>query len=324
MTPFIAALLSSFVPAFFMAAFIYWLDRYEKEPLIMLGAAFFWGALVAAGGAFLINTVFGIGIYAMTGSGDVADRATSSLVAPFVEEGMKGTALLIIFLAFRNEFDSILDGIIYAAVTALGFAASENVYYIYDMGYGQGGWNGFWQLVLVRDLVVAWQHPFYTAFTGIGLAFGRLHRGAFIKLLALAVGYALAVFTHAFHNYFIDWMPGAEGYTLGSLIDWVGWLLMAVFIGFMIARERGLLRRQLADEVVGGVLSEAQYARALSPMTMSTAWLTGGATAAKFYRLCGELAHKKEQFMRLGDEQGNAATIASLRGELVRLGQLVS
>jgi RsiW-degrading membrane proteinase PrsW (M82 family) len=318
--PLVAAFLLAFIPAFVMAVFIYWLDRYEKEPLIVLGAAFFWGAVVAAGGAYIINTVFGIGIYALTGSGDVADAATSSIVAPFVEEALKGAALLAIFLAFRKEFDSILDGIIYAGITALGFAATENVQYIYEHGYLEGGWEGFWRLVLIRDLVVAWQHPFYTAFTGIGLAFGRLHKGLLVKLIALATGFALAVFTHAFHNSFIDAVGGFEGFALGSLIDWFGWFLMAVFIVFMIGRERGLMQRQLKDEVAGGTLSAVQYSRALSPLTMSLALLTGGPAAARFYRLCGELAHKKEQLLRLGDEQGNTALINALRGELAELG----
>ena len=62
----IVSILFGFVPVFFMALFVYWLDRYEKEPLILLGATFFWGAVVAAGSAFVINTVFGIGIYALT------------------------------------------------------------------------------------------------------------------------------------------------------------------------------------------------------------------------------------------------------------------
>lgn len=322
--PFLAALAAAFLPAFAMACFVYWLDRYEKEPLILLGAAFFWGAVVAAGGSYILNTVFGLSIYALTGSGDVADRATSSLVAPVVEEAMKGAALLGVFLAFRKEFDSILDGIIYAGITALGFAASENVMYIHEYGYMEGGWQGFWQLVVVRDLIVAWQHPFYTAFTGIGLAVARLHTGLLLKLAATAVGFALAVSTHGFHNSFLGVVGGLEGSVLESLIDWSGWLLMAAFIAFMIARERGLLARQLKDEVANGVMSAQQYARALSPWTASLAWVTGGPTAARFFRLCGELAHKKEQYARLGDEQGNTALITSLRGELSQLSPRVT
>jgi len=317
--PFLASLFFAFVPAFLMAAVIYWLDRYEKEPLILLGAAFFWGAVVAAGGAFILNTVSGLGIYALTGSGDVADQATASLIAPFVEEALKGLAVLLVFLFFRKEFDSILDGIIYAAITALGFAATENVLYIYQHGYLDRGWDGFWQVVFIRDLVVAWQHPYFTAFTGIGLAVARLNRNMLVKIIALPVGYAFAVFAHAFHNSFGSLIGGLAGFAIGSLVDWLGWFFMAVFIVFMIVRERRVLQAQLREEVASGTITSAQYHRALSPFTMSTAFFTGGVKASRFYRVCGELAYKKEELAKLGDERGNAALVTSLRSELAAL-----
>jgi RsiW-degrading membrane proteinase PrsW (M82 family) len=319
----LGALLVAFVPAFAMAVFVYWLDRYEKEPLVLLGAAFFWGAVVAAGGAFVINTVFGVGIYAITGSGDLADQTTASLVAPFVEEGLKGLAVLIVFLGFRSEFDSVLDGIIYAGITALGFAATENVLYIYEHGYLERGWTGFWQLVFIREFVVAWQHPFFTAFTGIGLAIARLQKNILVKLVAAPTGYALAVFAHAFHNSFGSLVGGFEGFAMGSLIDWLGWLVMAAFIVYMIVRERALLKRQLKEEMSSGVVSAGQYERALSPLTMSTALITGGPTAARFYRLCGELAHKKDQLLNFGDEKGNGARVQALRSELAALSPIL-
>lgn len=95
------SLFFGFVPAFLMAVFVYWLDRYEKEPVPLLGAAFFWGAVIAAGGAYVVNTVLGIGIYAVSGSADIADQTTASLVAPFVEEGLKGLAVVLVFLFFH-------------------------------------------------------------------------------------------------------------------------------------------------------------------------------------------------------------------------------
>ncbi len=315
----LVSLVFAFVPAFFMAAFIYWLDRYEKEPLPLLGAAFFWGAVVAAGGAFLINTIFGIGIYALTGSGNVADQATAALVAPFVEEGLKGLAVLLVFVFFRSEFDSILDGIIYAGIVALGFAATENVMYIYGHGYVDGGWSGLWQLVFIRDVVVAWQHPFFTAFTGIGLAVARMNRNMLVKIIAVPLGYAAAVFAHALHNSFSTFVGGLAGFALGSLIDWFGWFAMGLFIIFMIARERQVLQEQLKEEVASGTISRAQYQKALSPFTMSTAYLQGGAAASRFYQVCGELAHKKEQLLKVGEERGNQAMVQALRTELAAL-----
>ena len=309
----------AFAPAFFMSAVVYWLDRYEKEPLVLLGATFIWGAVVAAGGAFIINTVSGVGIYVLTGSGDAADQATASLVAPFVEEGLKGLAVLLVFIFFHKEFDSILDGIIYASIAALGFAATENVLYIYQHGYLDAGWKGLWQLVFIRDVVVAWQHPFFTAFTGIGLAIARMNRSVLVKIVAVPLGYGFAVFSHAFHNTLGSLIGGLTGFALGSLIDWSGWVLMGIFVLFMIGRERALLQTQLREEVATGVITSAQYWKALSPFTMSTALLTGGPIAARFYRICGELAHKKEQLLKLGDEHGNAALVTSLRTELASL-----
>jgi pyridoxal phosphate-dependent aminotransferase EpsN len=46
----LVSLFFGFVPMFFFAALVYWLDRYEKEPKILLGATFFWGVVIAAGG----------------------------------------------------------------------------------------------------------------------------------------------------------------------------------------------------------------------------------------------------------------------------------
>jgi hypothetical protein len=51
---------------------------------------------------------------------------------------------------------------------------------------------------------------------------------------------------------------------------------------------------------------------------MTTAGLSGRATA-RFYQVCGELAHKKEQLKKLGDENGNTVIIEKLRTELAAL-----
>jgi RsiW-degrading membrane proteinase PrsW (M82 family) len=125
------SLFFGFVPMLVYAFLIYRMDRYEKEPKRLLRNVFLWGAIIAAGGAFFINTVMGISIYAVTGSETATDFTTSTVIAPLVEESLKGLAVLLVFLLMRNEFDSILDGIIYAAITALGFAATENAYYLH-------------------------------------------------------------------------------------------------------------------------------------------------------------------------------------------------
>ena len=316
--PFLVSLFFGFVPMFIFAAFVYWLDRYEKEPKILFGAAFFWGVVIAAGGAFIINTAFGIGIYVFTGSEGAAEIGTTSIVAPIVEEFLKGLAVAIVFFMFYKEFDSILDGIIYAAVAALGFAATENTLYIFRNGYQEGGWQGLFFLTFIRVIIVGWQHPFYTAFTGIGFAVARTNRNMFIKLVAPLIGYGVAVTTHAFHNTFGGLIGGLEGLAAGTIVDWFGWTLMLVFIIWMIAHERNIVRNNLYSEVTSGLISPAQYQKALSPWTVTTAALSGRNTS-RFYQVCGELAHKKEQARKHGDESGNLRIIETLRAELASL-----
>jgi RsiW-degrading membrane proteinase PrsW (M82 family) len=319
----LGALFFGFVPMFFFAAFVNWLDRYEKEPKILLGAAFVWGMIIAAGGAFILNTAFGIGLYALTGSEGIAEFGTTSIVAPIIEESLKGLAVLIVFLLFRKEFDSILDGIVYAAIAAMGFAAVENVLYIYRNGYLENGWEGFWTLVVIRVFLVGWMHPFFTSFTGIGLAVSRLSRNPIVKVLAIPAGYMVAVMAHAFHNTFGGLIGGVGGLVAGTFVDYIGYVFMLAFIIWIIVHERNLLKKQLQEEVEKGYISQRQYVSALS-FFQTSAYLSALTSrtflkTARFYQVCGELAHKKEQLSQLGDEQGNRRIVEQLRSELLAL-----
>lgn len=319
----LGAFFFGFVPMFLFAAFVNWLDRYEKEPKVLLGAAFMWGVVIAGGGAYLLNTIFGIGIYMVTGSEGAADFGTTSIVAPIIEEALKGLAVLVVFFMFRKEFDSILDGIVYAAITAMGFAAIENVLYIYRNGYQESGWEGFWVLVVIRVFLVGGMHPFFTAFTGIGLAIARMSRNTLVKILAVPAGYLTAVTSHAFHNTFSGLIGGIGGFIAGTFVDYLGYAFMIGFIIWVIVRERNILKKHLREEVEKGYLSPRQYNTALSFFQTGPflSALTSGtfSKTARFYQVCGELAHKKEQFVLVGEEKGNTRIIEQLRSELVAL-----
>ena len=324
--PILAAFFFGFVPMFLLAAFVNWLDRYEKEPKLLLGAAFLWGVSVAGGGAYILNTVFGIGIYVLTGSEGAAEFGTTSIIAPIIEEGLKGLAVLAVFYMFRSEFDSILDGIVYASITAMGFAAIENVLYIYRNGFLENGWEGFWTLVVIRVILVGWMHPFFTAFTGIGIAIARMSRNMLVKIIAVPAGYTVAVLTHAFHNTFSSLIGGAGGFFVGLLADYLGYAIMLAFVIWMIFHERNLLKKNLREEVANGSISQRQYDTAISFFQTNAhlTALTSGSfgSTRRFYQVLGELAHKKEQLTKVGDERGNTRIIEQLRGELIQLAPL--
>lgn len=324
---FVLSIILGFIPMFLYAGFVYWLDRYEKEPLRLLGGAFTWGVVVAAGGAFLINTVLGIGVYIFTNSESLTGLTTGSVIAPFVEESLKGLSVLVIFLVFRNEFDSVLDGIIYAAITALGFAATENVYYIYSMGFLESKYEGLLTLAFIRIILVGWQHPFYTSFTGIGLAIARLNKHIGVKIVAPLIGWSLAVFLHSIHNTLAHLLNGSGGLIFSTFVDWAGWFFIFCVVLLTIWSEQRTITAQLREEVQLGTISVQQYETACSARAQSMARLRGLFSKRyhftnRFYQLAAELAHKKYQRYRMGEETGNTQIIDRLRQDLVILSRL--
>ncbi|QRN84093.1 PrsW family intramembrane metalloprotease [Chloroflexota bacterium] len=322
----LASIVISFTSALLFAYLLHWFDRYEKEPFILLAGVFLWGAVVAAGGAFIVNTVLGLGLFVVTGSEAASNLVTTSLTAPFIEEILKGFAVLMVFFAFRNQFDSLLDGILYAGVAALGFAATENAYYIYAYGFAEYGWAGFWELARIRILLVGWQHPFYTAFFGIGLAASRLNRSLFVKITAPIAGLAIAIFAHSLHNTIASFLPGTALIPLSAVLDWVGWFAMLIFILIAMALENREIKTYLADEVALDTLTEAQYQNAIAATRVNRqrakALFTGHYQPVnRFYRTAARLAIKKKLLARVGEEKGNAQKVEKLREETKQLSQ---
>lgn len=317
-----------FAPMIIFAVIIYSLDRYEKEPRSLLIGVFLWGLLVAGLGAFIINTTVQLGLTILTEQSEYAELATSTLVAPVIEEFLKGLAVLLVFVRKRSEFDSILDGIIYAAVTALGFAALENTYYIYTYGYLKNGIAGLWLLVFVRVIMVGWQHPFYTAFFGIGLAVYRTRPTGFLKRIAPLLGFGMAVLTHSLHNSLTTLSDDGLTSLAFTAFDWLGWGFMLIFIYYCIRREKKMMQTYLYEELGFGTLSPLQYTTACFPEKRFRAHLAAISQrryrlTLRFYQLLGELTHKKNQLASLGDEQGNSAAVEQLRAEITRLAPFV-
>lgn len=327
MVGFVLSLLLGFVPMFFLAAIIYWLDRYEKEPKLLLGGVFSWGAIVAVIGALILQIFLGESVLALTGSAALEEIVSSSLFAPVTEELLKGMAVLLVFLFFRHEFDSTLDGIVYAAVVALGFAATEDVLYYYS-AYLESGTGGLLMLFFLRFVVFGWQHAFFTAFTGIGLAVARMTHNPLLKVSAPLAGLSVAISVHSLHNSLLTFLEGLAGLAAATFVAWTGWLFMFIFIIWLIYREKTWLREYLQDEVELKTITPEQYRKVCSFMGYSQARLaalTRGRyrDTARFYQLCAELSHKKRQLATMGEETGNTGFIEALRAELIKISSSV-
>jgi RsiW-degrading membrane proteinase PrsW (M82 family) len=329
MLPLLLSIFFGFVPMLINAAWVIWLDRFEQEPKRLLGVVFVWGAVVAAFGALIFNSLWEASLFFLTNSERLSSLSTYLISAPLIEEFLKGLAVLMIFFHYRHEFDSILDGIVYASIVALGFAATENTFYIYEKGYLASGYSGLITLIILRVIVVGWQHPFYTAFIGIGFAASRLARSAVWRVSAPLLGFSAAVFTHSLHNLISSVYPSLLTCLLGSMVDWSGWIAMFAFVIYTVHRERRLLENTLKEEIELGTLSETQYYktisftwRVLDPLI--SAFNGQYALVHRFYQLCGELAHKKAQSALLDDEIDYQKWIDRYRSELSKISRLLS
>ena len=124
----LAILLLGFAPGIFWLWFFYRKDKLEPEPKSLVARTFFWGMVVALPVAIvevLVADPLGV-----LGAGILDARVLLVvLAAPIIEEYGK------FFVVRRTmydhpEFDEPMDGIVYAAAAALGFASVENVVYL--------------------------------------------------------------------------------------------------------------------------------------------------------------------------------------------------
>ena len=128
-------LLASIVPPIYLLSVIYKMDKIEPEPPGMILKMFIWGGLatIPAGliEQFLSNTL-------MPATGYMSGSTEYNLIMFFVvvavtEEGVKHFALRK-GIWDSPEFNYRFDGVIYSVAVTLGFAAIENIEYVFNFG----------------------------------------------------------------------------------------------------------------------------------------------------------------------------------------------
>ncbi|HEX5502894.1 MAG TPA: PrsW family glutamic-type intramembrane protease [Thermomicrobiales bacterium] len=301
--------LAAVVPAACYSLLILTVDRYEHEPWRVLLGAFGWGAVVAALFSALANTLTGTALSAAYGP-DLGPLLNLGLGAPLIEESFKGAALLGLLLVLREEFDNVLDGLVYGALIGLGFAMTENILY-FGQAYLSAGLAGLGQLFLARAIIGGLGHALYTGTTGaaIGWARGRHGRGA-LRFVVPVAGWALAVFQHLLWNtgaVAIAALRGANASVLAvvapeaALFTLPGVLVLVAVAVVAGRREAAIIRDQLAEEVAAGLLTPAAYATLTSPAARRRAALAayraGGLARwgllQRFFQAAAELAFRK-------------------------------
>lgn len=249
--------LYSYVPAVMLGAFFWWMDRFEREPILLVVAAFLWGAFGAGLLSEFWNTLFSVALEIYRHNNEANDALTAVIVAPLVEELTKGVFIFVMLKWHR--VDNITDGILLGIVVGLGFAASENVFYAEEVYLSSGElamWNNLW----FREIHTTLLHASATAVWGAMLGHTRVLRG-FARTFAVFNGYVLAVVTHGFWNFMATY-AGSFGSRF-NLIDLVMRLELVFIFGMLmtlflvsVARESRVIIAELLEESANGIIPE--------------------------------------------------------------------
>lgn len=253
------AVIGSTMVVFCYLIFIWWLDRYEREPFWMVLATFAYGGIFGTMfGCMLSAAPAGIAtaLFGAKGGGFIG----AAFVAPLAEELTKG--LVFLPLVLSRQFDNETDGLIYGAATGLGFACVENLLYF----SGAESIDSLVGMAVLRTLFTAVVHCSSSAALGMAIGYARQRGGLGRSLMVVGLGYLAAVANHGTWNA----LATASGFEtsvktgLSGVLTLVGCGLVAlaglVMFGLTqlsLKREHDVIKRHLAEEASRGTIPRA-------------------------------------------------------------------
>ncbi len=124
-------------PGLAITFYIYYQDKYDREPLKFLVISFLLG-MIAVLPVYLIESYFvpKLGKW-MEINPILYHFLLSFLVIACTEEGMKYLSTRL-YAYRKTEFNEPFDGITYCVIVSMGFATLENLFYVLQNGYLTG------------------------------------------------------------------------------------------------------------------------------------------------------------------------------------------
>lgn len=199
----------------------------RQLPPWLVALSLLWGAGISPvfalffnelGANFLAAQDFGVSSFSALSN-------TAFIVAPLVEEAIKGLGVALILWGWRKYLLSPMAGVVCAGLIAAGFAYTENLLYLSR--------GDIVAVFIVRGILTPYAHSLFTTATGlaIGYALTRVHRG---RILISLCGWGIAVCLHAIWNS----VTGLGALTfLGIMLFWwtpyfISWFTLLLVMSF--------------------------------------------------------------------------------------------
>lgn len=188
-------LLASLAPVFIILFYIYFRDKYDKEPIGLLVKSVIAGMLVVIPVLFVGRILMGI----MPEMGKIGDAAYHAFVVAGTTEELFKFLALYLLVWNSPSFDEKFDGIVYAVFVSLGFAAVENVLYVMDGGL---------QTAMIRGITAVPAHAIFGISMGYYLGIAHMYDELRKPYLRKAI--LVPILLHGIYDFIlmveIDWL----------------------------------------------------------------------------------------------------------------------
>lgn len=208
-----SAFILSILPVLLVIVFVYIMDKYEKEPRHLLLFSFLLGAIVS----IIITTLMYVGfdfIFPPAEEFSVPQQFLKAFLVVGLTEEFSKYIIIRYYSQPKRDFNEPFDGIMYAVMVSMGFAATENFVYVLEGGY---------QVAIVRAFSAIPAHAIFGVLMGYFMGRAKFAKNRIANNL---IGLLLAILFHGAYDFFlfIDFIPGI----------WIG-AFISLIIGIILS-----------------------------------------------------------------------------------------
>jgi len=208
-------LLLAVAPVMVIIMYIYFKDKFEKEPILFLFKNFLLGAFASILITFILSTVATV-VFTVTDYENIFQQFIKAFVVVALVEEFSKYIIVKYYAQTNKEFNEPFDGIVYAVMVSMGFAALENVLYVLQHGVETG---------ITRAFTAVPAHATFAILMGYYMGKAKFSKNR--RILNL-LGLLVATLFHGAYDFFlfINFIPGT---IIGALVS--------LFVGIFLSRK---------------------------------------------------------------------------------------
>jgi RsiW-degrading membrane proteinase PrsW (M82 family) len=208
-------ILFAVAPVLAIIIYIYFKDKYEKEPKRLLLYNFLLGAIVSIIVTTILYLVINI-FLPLPNKTSIFEQFIKAFFVVGITEEFSKYIIVRYYAQPKPDFNEPFDGIVYAVMVSMGFAATENISYVLQGGV---------QTALVRAFTAVPAHATFAILMGYYMGKAKFSKN---RISLNLTGLLLAILFHGSYDFFlfIDFVPGI----------WIG-AFISLLIGIFLSRK---------------------------------------------------------------------------------------